>query len=127
MNYSVIAILLAVGVVAGFFSGLIGIGGGVIIVPCLIYFLGLTQHQSQGTSLLMMLPPVGVMAAINYYKSEHLNKDPKYLIFAGILALSFIIGGYFGSKVSIQISQEKLKKIFGVILLLLSLKYIFYK
>jgi uncharacterized membrane protein YfcA len=127
MNYTVIASLCLVGLFAGFFSGLIGIGGGIIIVPSLIYLLGLTQHQAQGTSLLMMLPPVGVLAAINYYKSEHLNKEPRFLIFAGILALTFIVGGYLGSKLSININQEHLKKIFGFVLLLLSIKFIFFK
>ena len=127
MNYTLVITLFIIGIIAGFFSGLIGIGGGIIIVPALVYFLGLTQHQSQGTSLLMMLPPVGILAAINYYKSEHMQQDYKYLIFAGILAFAFIIGGFLGSKLSISISQESLKKVFGFILLAMAVKFIFFK
>ena len=119
--------MFVIGIVAGFFSGLIGIGGGIVIVPALVYFLGLTQHQSQGTSLLMMLPPIGILAAINYYKSSHMQQDYKFLVFAGILAFAFIIGGFMGSKLSISISQESLKKVFGFILLLLAIKFIFFK
>jgi len=127
MNYTLVITLFIIGIIAGFFSGLIGIGGGIIIVPALVYFLGLTQHQSQGTSLLMMLPPVGILAAINYYKSEHMQQDYRYLIFAGILAFAFIIGGFLGSKLSISISQESLKKVFGFILLAMAVKFIFFK
>ena len=127
MNFTLVITLFVIGIVAGFFSGLIGIGGGIVIVPALVYFLGLTQHQSQGTSLLMMLPPIGILAAINYYKSAHMQQDYKFLIFAGILAFAFLIGGFMGSKLSISISQESLKKVFGFILLLLSIKFIFFK
>ena len=127
MNFTLVITLFVIGIVAGFFSGLIGIGGGIVIVPALVYFLGLTQHQSQGTSLLMMLPPIGILAAINYYKSSHMQQDYKFLIFAGILAFAFLIGGFMGSKLSISISQESLKKVFGFILLLLALKFIFFK
>lgn len=127
MNFTLVIILFVIGIVAGFFSGLIGIGGGIVIVPALVYFLGLTQHQSQGTSLLMMLPPIGILAAINYYKSSHMQQDYKFLVFAGILAFAFIIGGFMGSKLSISISQESLKKVFGFILLLLAIKFIFFK
>ena len=127
MNFTLVITLFVIGIVAGFFSGLIGIGGGIVIVPALVYFLGLTQHQSQGTSLLMMLPPIGILAAINYYKSSHMQQDYKFLIFAGILAFAFLIGGFMGSKLSISISQESLKKVFGFILLLLSIKFIFFK
>ncbi len=127
MNYTLVITLFVIGIIAGFFSGLIGIGGGIIIVPALVYFLGLTQHQSQGTSLLMMLPPVGILAAINYYKSPHMQQDYKFLVFAGILAFAFIIGGFLGSKLSISISQESLKKVFGFILLAMAIKFIFFK
>lgn len=127
MNISLIITLLLVGLSAGILSGMIGIGGGIVIVPCLIYFLGLTQHQSQGTSLLMMLPPIGVLAAIHYYKSQHMQQDPKFLVFAGILAVAFLIGGYLGSKVAVTLNQETLRKVFGVVLLVLAVKMIFFK
>ncbi|MBA3900632.1 MAG: sulfite exporter TauE/SafE family protein [Bacteroidetes bacterium] len=126
MNFSLIITLLLIGLVAGVLSGMIGIGGGIIIVPSLIYFLGLTQHQSQGTSLLMMLPPIGVLAAINYYKSAHMQQDSKYLVFALVLATSFLIGGYFGSKVSINIDRATLQKVFGIVLFLIAIKMFFF-
>jgi uncharacterized protein len=126
MNFSLIVTLLLIGLVAGVLSGMIGIGGGIIIVPSLIYFLGLTQHQSQGTSLLMMLPPIGVLAAINYYKSAHMQQDFKYIIFAGTLAVSFLIGGYLGSKFSVNIEKETLQKVFAIILFAVAIKMFFF-
>ncbi|MDQ3190068.1 MAG: sulfite exporter TauE/SafE family protein [Bacteroidota bacterium] len=126
MNFSLIVGLLLIGLVAGVLSGMIGIGGGIIIVPALVYFLGLTQHQSQGTSLLMMLPPIGILAAINYYKSSHMQQDTKYLVFAAVLSLAFIIGGYLGSKLSINIDRVTLQKVFGIILFVIAIKMFFF-
>lgn len=117
-----IIILVIIGLLAGVLSGLIGVGGGIIIVPALVYLLGLSQHSAQGTSLALMLPPIGILAAMNYYKAGALNV--KYAI---IISLAFIIGGYFGSKLSISyISEEYMKKIFGVILLFVSVKLVFF-
>jgi hypothetical protein len=93
-------------------SGFIGVGGGLIIVPALVYFLGLSQLQAQGTSLAIMLPPVGIMAVMNYYKSGNIN-----LTYGLIIALTFIIGGYLGSKIALRISPVKVKFFFGIILL----------
>jgi uncharacterized protein len=126
MNFSLVVTLLLIGLVAGVLSGMIGIGGGIVIVPSLIYFLGLTQHQSQGTSLLMMLPPIGVLAAINYYRSTHMQQDIKYVIFAAILATSFLAGGYIGSRISIGIDKVTLQKVFGVVLLAIGIKMVFF-
>jgi uncharacterized protein len=126
MNFSLLITLLFIGLVAGVLSGMIGIGGGIIIVPSLIYFLGFTQHQSQGTSLLMMLPPIGVLAAINYFKSSHMQQDHKYLVFALILSVSFILGGYMGSKISISIDKVTLQKVFGTVLLFVAIKMLFF-
>jgi uncharacterized protein len=126
MNFSVIVTLLFIGLVAGVLSGMIGIGGGIVIVPSLVYFLGLTQHQSQGTSLLMMLPPIGVLAAINYYKSAHMQQDFKYVIFAAILASSFLVGGWIGSKASVNIDKVTLQKVFGIVLFFLAFKLVFF-
>jgi uncharacterized protein len=126
MNFSLVLTLLFIGLIAGVLSGMIGIGGGIVIVPSLVYFLGLTQHQSQGTSLLMMLPPIGVLAAINYYRSSHMQQDPKYLLFALLLATSFLLGGYLGSKISINIDRITLQKVFGLVLLFISVKMLFF-
>lgn len=112
-----ILIILAIGILAGIFSGFIGIGGGLIIVPCLVYFFAMSQHTAQGTSLAMMLPPIGFLAVYNYYKSGYVDFK-----IAGILCLSFIIGSFFGSKIAISLSADMVKRIFGVIIILVGIK-----
>jgi uncharacterized protein len=115
METSQLIILILIGLAAGIMSGFIGIGGGVIIVPALIYFLGLTQFQAQGTSLAIMLPPVGIMAFMNYYKADNVN-----LKYAAIIAITFIIGGYLGSKIALRMSPMHVRLVFGVIMLYVS-------
>jgi len=121
-NMTTILILLLIGILAGFSSGMVGIGGGIIIVPALVFFLGLTQHQAQGASIGMLLLPVGFLAALNYYKAGDLDITKSLIIGA-----SFIVGAYFGSKVSLNIDGSLMKRIFGVIIFLISLKLIFGK
>jgi uncharacterized membrane protein YfcA len=121
MEFSTIFLLLCVGLLAGILSGMIGVGGGIIIVPLLVLF-GFTQHQAQGTSLAALLPPVTLLAVINYHKAGHINW--KYAL---IISLIFIVGGYLGSKIAIAIDQKLLKKIFGVILLLIAGKLLLEK
>jgi len=122
MSIPTIVILIFIGLVAGLLSGIIGIGGGLIMIPLLIILLGLDQHTAQGTSLAVMLPPIGILAAMNYYKSGNLNWE-----YALIIASTFIVGGYFGSKIALQLSPQVLRKVFGVIMLVASLKMIFSK
>lgn len=117
-----ILILLCLGLIAGLLSGMVGIGGGIVIVPALIYFLGFSQHQAQGTVLFMFLLPIGILGVYNYYQAGHVDWKT-----AVIMASTFVIGSYFGSKISISIDQTTLRKVFGVIILLLSLKMIFGK
>lgn len=114
-----IIILLCIGLAAGILSGLVGIGGGLVIVPALVYFMHLSQHQAQGTSLGVLLLPVGILAVYNYY-----NKGFVDIKFALIIAATFVVGGFIGSKIAIAIDQNMLKKVFGVFMLLLSLKMI---
>lgn len=121
MTFQTIIILICIGIVAGILSGLIGIGGGIIMVPMLL-LLGFTQQQAQGTSLAALLPPVTILAVLNYHKAGFI--DWKYAI---IISLFFVIGGYFGSKIAINIDQKILKKIFGFILLAIAGKMIFGK
>lgn len=106
---------IVIGVFAGIISGLIGIGGGVIIVPCLIYIFGFSQHAAQGTTLAMLIPPIGLLAAWAYYKQGHVN-----LPVAGLICLGFVLGGYFGAKIAIGFSEVLLRKIFGVCLLVIA-------
>lgn len=116
-----IAILIAIGLTAGALSGMFGVGGGIIIVPAFVFFLGMSQHQAQGTSIGLMLLPIGILAAWNYYKAGNLD------IKAGlIVALAFVIGGYFGSKLSLNINALTLKRIFGVLMLVIALRMIFF-
>lgn len=121
MTIQTLIILAIIGACAGFLSGMIGVGGGIIIVPALVYFLGLSQHMAQGTSIALMLPPIGILAAMNYYKAGNLN-----VWYATIIALTFVLGGYFGSKVSLGMSQDVIKKVFGGIMLVVALKMIFF-
>lgn len=122
MDLTTVLLLLFIGLLAGFASGLVGIGGGIIIVPALVYFLSLSQHNAQGISIGMLLMPVGFLAAINYYKAGQFNM--KYSL---IIGATFVVGAWLGSKVSLSIDQQLMKRIFGVFVLLMALKMIFSK
>lgn len=114
-----ILILIAIGIVAGMLSGFVGVGGGMVIVPALIYFLGLTQFQAQGTSLALMIPPIGILAVMNYWKADSVNVH-----YAIIIAITFILGGYLGSKMALKLPEAQVKLIFGIVMLIASLKMI---
>ncbi|MGE5499245.1 MAG: TSUP family transporter [Syntrophothermus sp.] len=113
---------LLLGLAAGILSGLVGIGGGILIVPALVFVFGLTQHQAQGTSLAVLIPPVGILAALTYYKAGHID-----LRIAGLICLGFIFGALFGAKLAIGIPDAVLKKVFGAFLLIVAVKMIFFK
>ena len=122
MDITIILILLTVGLAAGFLSGLVGIGGGIIIVPVLVYFLGFSQHQAQGTTLFMFLLPIGVLGVLNYHKQGFVDYKT-----ALIICSTFIFGSYFGSKFAISLDQKTIKQVFGVIIILLGCKMLFWK
>jgi hypothetical protein len=121
MSVTTLLLLALIGLSAGMLSGVIGIGGGVIMVPALL-LLGLSQYQAQGTSIGVMLPPIGVLAAWNYYKAGHL--DWRY---AAVISVFFVVGGYFGSKWAVQLDQRMLKRIFGFVMMAIAAKMIFSK
>ncbi|MCB0402756.1 MAG: sulfite exporter TauE/SafE family protein [Flavobacteriales bacterium] len=122
MSISTLLILILIGISAGMVSGMVGVGGGIIIVPALVYGLGLSQFAAQGTSLAAMLPPIGILAAYNYYRADAL--DWKYAL---VISIAFVLGGYFGSKLTIGfISEATLKKIFGGLMLAGAIKLIFF-
>lgn len=121
MDINQILILLIVGLISGILSGLLGIGGAVFIIPALAMALGFSQQTAQGTTLLMMIPPVGLLAALQYYKAGH--GDIKT---AGILAIAFFVGGYFGGKFANQIPQDILKKLFAILLIIIAVKMLFF-
>lgn len=122
MSVSTLLILLLIGVVTGVMAGMLGIGGAIIMIPAMVFLLGFSQQMAQGTSLAVMLPPIGIFAAYNYWKAGNVN-----LTFALILAGAFIIGSFFGSKIALNMPQALLKKIFGVLLLLVAAKMLFSK
>ncbi len=122
MSLEIILLLLLLGILAGFLSGSVGVGGGVIMVPLAIWFLGYSQHQAQGMSLAVLAVPVTFIAAYTYHKNGH-ELDWRYAL---IIAAAFVVGGYFGSKFAVNINQQLLKKIFGVILIIVAIKMIFF-
>ena len=121
MDVQVILLLLLLGFGAGILSGLVGVGGGIIIVPGLVFLLGFSQKMAQGTSLAVLLLPVGILAVMQYYKSGFVDVRS-----VGIIAIAFLVGGFFGSKIAIMLPAESVKKIFAILLLLISIKMLFF-
>jgi uncharacterized membrane protein YfcA len=119
MQYSLYILL---GLVAGIFGGMFGIGGGSVLIPAMVYLFGLTQHQAQGTTLAAMIPPIGLLAALRYYYSGNVK-----LGMAGFICIGFFIGGLIGANFVQNIPDLLLKRFFGVFLLLVSLNMIFAK
>ncbi|HQE80756.1 MAG TPA: sulfite exporter TauE/SafE family protein [Syntrophorhabdaceae bacterium] len=113
---------LLLGLIAGIISGMIGIGGGTIIVPALVFIFGLSQHQAQGTTLALLVPPIGFLAAYTYYKQGFVD-----IRIASLICIGFFFGGLIGAKFATKLSSIVLERIFGIGLLLISLKMIFAK
>ncbi|MEI6050126.1 MAG: sulfite exporter TauE/SafE family protein [Bacteroidota bacterium] len=122
MSTSMLLVLIVIGIITGVMAGMLGIGGAIIMIPALVFFMGFSQQTAQGTSLAVMLPPIGIIAAYNYYKAGQVN-----IKFAIILAVCFLVGSYFGSKFALNLPQPVLKKIFGVLLLLVAAKMLLSK
>jgi hypothetical protein len=117
MTGQIVIILVLIGLFAGMLSGLIGVGGGIIVVPALVFFLGFTQHEAQGTSLGLLLLPVGILAVANYYKQGYI--DVKVV---AIMCIAFVLGGWLGSKLSLALPADTVKKIFAIILFYAAIK-----
>jgi uncharacterized protein len=122
MNTYSLLILVAIGLIIGALGGMMGIGGALILIPSLVYFLGFDQHEAIGTSLAVMLPPIGLFAAYNYYKAGQVN-----LKYALILAVAFMVGSYFTSKIALKIPENLMKKVFSVFLIFIAIKMFFSK
>lgn len=122
MSTLTILVLLLIGLFAGVLSGFVGVGGGLIMVPALVWALGYSQHMAQGTSLGVLVLPVVFLAAWNYYKAGSL--DVKAVAF---IAVAFVLGGFIGSRWSLALPAETVRRVFGVVMLLASLKLIFGK
>jgi uncharacterized membrane protein YfcA len=121
MSIQMVFIVILIGLIAGMLSGLVGVGGGIIIVPALVFFLGFGQHQAQGTSLGILLLPAGIFAVINYYKQGYIDLKVVVILFIG-----FVIGGYLGSKISLNLSETVVKKIFAVVLVIVAGKMLIF-
>lgn len=122
MSITHLVILIVIGILSGLLAGVFGVGGAIIVIPALVFILGLSQHMAQGTSLAFMLPPVGILATWNYWKAG--NVDWKIAL---VLSLTFVIGAYFGSNLSLNIPDKTLRQIFGVLMLVMAVKMIFSK
>ena len=114
-----ILLYILLGILAGFMSGLIGIGGGVIIVPALVFLFGLSQHNAQGTTLALLVPPIGLLGAWTYYQQGFVN-----IKIAACICLGFLLGSVLGAKLAINISNAVLEKVFGGAMLVIAIKMI---
>lgn len=121
MDIQTMLIIILVGIAAGILGGLVGVGGGIIIVPALVYFIGFSQKTAQGTSLGLIMLPVGILGVLQYYKQGHV--DFKVV---GMLAVGFLLGSYFGSKIALSLPQETVKKIFAVLMIIIAIKMLFF-
>lgn len=116
-EYMTWAILIAIGLVTGLVSGLVGIGGGIIIAPALVILLGFSQKMAQGTTLALLVPPIGILAALAYYKQGYVN------IYAAIfIIIGFVIGSLIGAKYLTGLSNEIVTRVFAVFLIAVAVK-----
>lgn len=116
-----IIILLLVGIAAGILGGMVGIGGGIIIVPALVYFLGFSQLNAQGTSLALIMFPVGILGVLQYYKQGHVDFNVVLII-----AIGFVAGSFLGSRISLSLPQETVRRIFALLMIIIAIKMLFF-
>ena len=120
MDLETFLILILIGLVTGAVGGMLGIGGALILIPALVYFVGFSQHEAIGTSLAVMLPPIGLFAAYNYYKAGQVN-----IKYALIIAAAFMIGSYFTSRLALKMPENLIRNIFSVFIILIALRMFF--
>jgi len=123
MGIQILVSLIAIGLLAGIFSGFMGVGGGIVMIPLMILLIGYDQHEAQGMSLAVLAIPVTFVAAYTYHRAGH-TIEWKYAL---IIALFFVIGGWLGSKLAVRLDQEMLKKIFACVLVIVAFKLFFSK
>lgn len=122
MELQNVILIALIGAVAGMFGGMLGLGGAIIIVPALVMIMGYSQQMAQGTALIMMVLPVGSLAAFQYYQKGFVDVKA-----ALVLAAFFFVGGFFGAKLATQIPQDILKKTFAILLVGIAVKMWFQK
>ncbi len=110
-------VLVLVGLLAGALSGFVGVGGGIIIVPAMIYFMNMNQMQAQGVSLALLMLPVGILGVMNYYKAGHIQFS--YVL---IIAIGFVLGNYVGSKYAMRVPEHKIKFLFALLMLFVAVQ-----
>jgi hypothetical protein len=120
MDLETFLILIVIGLITGAVGGMLGIGGALILIPALVYFVGFSQHEAIGTSLAVMLPPIGLFAAYNYYKAGQVN-----IKYALIIAAAFMIGSYFTSRLALKMPENLIRKIFSVFIILIAVRMFF--
>ena len=121
MDIQTILILMLVGIAAGMLSGLVGVGGGIVIVPALVLILGFSQKMAMGTSLGILLLPVGILGVFQYYKQGYV--DVRVVL---IISFAFLFGSYFGSKIALSLPQETIKKVFAIFMIIIAIKLLFF-
>ncbi|RYD51893.1 MAG: sulfite exporter TauE/SafE family protein [Sphingobacteriales bacterium] len=119
MNPGFILGLCIIGIAAGLLSGMVGIGGGIVVVPALVFFFGFSQKMAQGTSLAMLLPPIGILSVLAYHRAGNVRWDV-----AGILIAAFLVGSYLGAKLVTKVNDQTVKKVFAVFMILVAIKYL---
>jgi len=122
MDIQTLIILIIIGIAAGILGGMVGVGGGIVIVPALVFFLGFSQKMAQGTSLGILLLPVGLFGVMQYYKEGYVDMKVVLIISAG-----FLLGSLFGSKLALSLPQDTVKKIFAVLLIIVAIKMLFFE
>ena len=122
MDIQTLIILIIIGIAAGILGGMVGVGGGIVIVPALVFFLGFSQKMAQGTSLGILLLPVGLFGVMQYYKEGYVDMKVVLIISAG-----FLLGSLFGSKLALSLPQDAVKKIFAVLLIIVAIKMLFFE
>lgn len=120
MSLSTAMLLILIGLAAGALGGMIGLGGGIVLIPALVLLMKMDQQTAQGTSIAVMLPPIGLLAVYNYHKAGYVNTK-----YAMIIAAAFIFGGYFGSLLALKLSPYYVRKIFSVLIVLIAIKMFF--
>lgn len=121
MELQNVTVIALIGTIAGILGGMLGLGGAIIIIPALVMMLGYSQQMAQGTALMMMVLPVGFLAAFQYYQKGYVDLKAAF-----IMAIFFFVGGYLGAKYATQLPQEILRKSFAILLIVIAVKMLFF-